>query len=133
MRQSTFDTMLRLRVNVPTPDPDIVIVDIDEKTLAAMSADYGRWPWPRQVLAEFLQNVEAQQPKAVVFDVLFSDPDIQNPDSDAYFNEVVAGTSNSYFPMLRLPMSTMRCRNCRPPVYRGRSRVSGLSPMPVWP
>lgn len=103
MRQTTFDTMLRLRVNVPAPDPDIVIVDIDEKTLAAMAADYGRWPWPRQVLAEFLENVEAQQPKAVVFDVLFSDPDIQNPDSDAYFNEVVAGTTNTFFPMLRLP------------------------------
>lgn len=103
MRQTTFDTMLRLRVNVPKPDPNIVIVDIDEKTLAAMAADYGRWPWPRQVLAEFLQNVEAQQPKAVVFDVLFSDPDIQNPDSDAYFNEVVAGTGNTFFPMLRLP------------------------------
>lgn len=102
MRQSSFDTMLRLRVNVPKPDPDIVIVDIDEKTLAAMAADYGRWPWPRQVLAEFLQNVEAQQPKAVVFDVLFSDPDIQNPDSDAYFNEVIGGTSNTFFPMLRL-------------------------------
>lgn len=102
MRQTTFDTMLRLRVNVPKPDPDIIIVDIDEKTLAAMAADYGRWPWPRQVLAEFLENVETQQPKAVVFDVLFSDPDIQNPDSDAYFNEVIGGTSNTFFPMLRL-------------------------------
>lgn len=102
MRQSSFDTMLRLRVNVPKPDPDIIIVDIDEKTLAAMAADYGRWPWPRQVLGEFLEKVEAQQPEAVVFDVLFSDADIQNPDSDAYFNEVIAGTNNSFFPMLRL-------------------------------
>ncbi|MGH8494266.1 MAG: CHASE2 domain-containing protein [Moraxellaceae bacterium] len=102
MRQSSFDTMLRLRVNVPKPDPDIIIVDIDEKTLAAMAADYGRWPWPRQVLGEFLEKVEAQQPKAVVFDVLFSDADIQNPDSDAYFNEVIAGTNNTFFPMLRL-------------------------------
>lgn len=102
MRQSSFDTMLRLRVNVPTPDPDIIIVDIDEKTLAAMAADYGRWPWPRQVLGEFLEKVEAQAPKAVVFDVLFSDADIQNPDSDAYFNEVIAGTDNTFFPMLRL-------------------------------
>jgi adenylate cyclase len=102
MRQSSFDSMLRLRVNVPKPDPDIIIVDIDEKTLAAMAADYGRWPWPRQVLGEFLEKVEAQQPKAVVFDVLFSDADIQNPDSDAYFNEVIAGTNNTFFPMLRL-------------------------------
>lgn len=102
MRQSSFDLMLRLRVNVPKPDPDIVIVDIDEKTLAAMAADYGRWPWPRQVLAEFLEKVNAQQPKAVVFDVLFSDPDIQNPDSDAYFNEVLANSPNVFLPMLRL-------------------------------
>lgn len=102
MRQSTFDMMLRLRVNVPKPDPDIIIVDIDEKSLAAMSADYGRWPWPRQVLAEFLEKVNAQQPKAVVFDVLFSDPDIQNPDSDAYFNEVLAASPHVFLPMLRL-------------------------------
>jgi CHASE2 domain-containing sensor protein len=102
MRQSTFDTMLRLRVNVPEPDPEIIIVDIDEKSLAAMSADYGRWPWPRQVLAEFLDNVKAQEPKAVVFDVLFSDPDIQNPDSDAYFNEVLGQSPNVFLPMLRL-------------------------------
>lgn len=102
MRQSSFDTMLRLRVNVPKPDTDIVIVDIDEKTLAAMAPEYGRWPWPRQVLGEFLEKVEAQKPKAVVFDVLFSDADIQNPDSDAYFNEVIAGSNNTFFPMLRL-------------------------------
>lgn len=102
MRQSTFDTMLRLRVHVPKADPDIIIVDIDEKTLAAMASDYGRWPWPRQVLAEFLEKVETQKPKAVVFDVLFSDADIQNPDSDAYFNSVIAGSDNVFFPMLRL-------------------------------
>lgn len=102
MRQGTFDLMLRLRVNVPAPDPDIIIVDIDEKSLAAMSADYGRWPWPRQVLAEFLEKVDAQQPKAVVFDVLFSDPDIQNPDSDAYFNDVLAQSPHVFLPMLRL-------------------------------
>lgn len=102
MRQSTFDTMLRLRVKVPKPDPNIIIVDIDEKSLAAMAVDYGRWPWPRQVLAEFLEKVETQKPQAVVFDVLFSDPDIQNPDSDAYFNEAIAAHRNVFLPMLRL-------------------------------
>lgn len=102
MRQTTFDLMLRMRLNVPKPDADIVIVDIDEKTLAAMAADYGRWPWPRQVLAEFLEEVNAQQPKAVVFDVLFSDPDIQNPDSDLYFNETLAQSDKVFLPMLRL-------------------------------
>lgn len=105
MRQSSYDTMMRLRVNVPSPSPDIVIIDIDEKSLAAMAPEYGRWPWPRQVLAEFVEKIGAQQPKAIVFDVLFSDPDIQNPDSDAYFNEVMAATPNTLFPMLRLDPS----------------------------
>jgi adenylate cyclase len=102
MRQKAFDFMVRHRVVQPAPDPDIVIVDIDEASLAALSSEYGRWPWPRQVMGEFLEHLEAQQPKAVVFDILFSDADVYNPDSDAYFNEVIAGTDNTYFPFVRL-------------------------------
>lgn len=105
MRQTSYDTMMRLRINVPAPAQDIVIIDIDERSLAAMAPEYGRWPWPRQVLAEFVERVQAQQPQAIVFDVLFSDADIQNPDSDAYFNEVMAANSNTLFPMLRLDPS----------------------------
>ena len=54
MRQSAYDAMIRYRVVQPQADPQIVIVDINEASLAAMAADYGRWPWPRQALGEFL-------------------------------------------------------------------------------
>ncbi len=50
MRQTAFDMMVRHRIIVPKPDRDIVIVDINEASLASMSKEYGRWPWPRQVL-----------------------------------------------------------------------------------
>jgi CHASE2 domain-containing sensor protein len=63
MRQKAFDLMVRNRLHVAKPATDIVIVDIDEKSLAAMAPDYGRWPWPRQVLAEFVEKIEAQQPR----------------------------------------------------------------------
>lgn len=102
MRQSSFDLMIKHRLVVAKPDPDIVIVDINEASLAAMAGDYGRWPWPRQVMGEFLEGLERQRPKAVVFDVLFSDPDVYNADSDAYFNDAVAATDNTFFPVLRL-------------------------------
>ncbi len=102
MRLAAFDLIVRLRVLVPKPDPQIVIVDINEASLAAMAQEYGRWPWPRQVLGEFLEQLEQQQPQAVVFDILFSDPDVYNRDSDAYFNAAVARTANTWFPMLRL-------------------------------
>jgi hypothetical protein len=40
-----------------------------------------------------------------VFDIVFSDADIYNADSDAYFNEVIADSDNTFFPILRLDAS----------------------------
>ena len=124
MRHRGYDLVVKNRVLVPEPDPQIVIVDVDEASLAALAKDYGRWPWPRQVFGEFLEQVQAQKPQAVVFDILFSDPDVFNPDSDAYFNEVVAGTKNVYFPMLRLPAANDALSQLRP------AQVPGLKPLP---
>lgn len=123
MRDKAFDLMVKNRVIVPKPDPDIVIVDINEASLSAMAGEYGRWPWPRQVLGEFLENIEAQQPKAVVFDILFSDPDIFNPDSDAYFNDVIAGTKNTFFPMLRLAPESDHLSKITPDQIPGINRI----------
>ena len=69
MRQAAFDMMVRYRIIVPRPDREIVIVDINEASLASMAKEYGRWPWPRQVFGEFLEQLEKQHPKAVVFDI----------------------------------------------------------------
>lgn len=124
MRQAAFDTMVRYRLVVPKPDPDIVIVDINEASLAAMAKDYGRWPWPRLVLGEFLEQIEKQQPKAVIFDILFSDADVYNPDSDAYFNDAIAATGNTYFPMLRLDPASDSLSRIKP------SMIPGVTPMP---
>ena len=105
MRDKAFDFMVKHRVLAPKADADIVIVDINEASLSAFAKEYGRWPWPRQVLGEFVENIQAQNPKAIVFDIVFSDADIYNADSDAYFNEVIAGTTNTFFPILRLDPS----------------------------
>ena len=105
MRDKAFDFMVKHRVLQPKADPDIVIVDINEASLATFAKEYGRWPWPRQVLGEFVENIQAQKPKAVVFDIVFSDADIYNADSDAYFNDVIAGSDNTFFPILRLDTS----------------------------
>jgi adenylate cyclase len=105
MRDKAFDFMVKHRVIKPKPDANIVIVDINEPSLAAFAKEYGRWPWPRQVLGEFVENIQAQNPKAIVFDIVFSDADIYNPDSDAYFNEVITACENCFFPILRLDPS----------------------------
>ena len=105
MRDKAFDFMVKNRVLQPKADKDIVIVDINEASLAAFAKEYGRWPWPRQVLGEFVENIQAQNPKAIVFDIVFSDADIYNADSDTYFNDVIAACQNCFFPILRLDTS----------------------------
>lgn len=102
MRDKAFDLMVRHRIVKPQADQNIVIIDINEASLANMAKDFGRWPWPRQVLGELVENIQAQQPKAIVFDIVFSDADVYNPDSDAYFNDVVTACAQCYFPILRL-------------------------------
>lgn len=119
MKQGAFDMMVKYRLSVPEADPDIVIVDIDEASLSAMAKEYGRWPWPRQVLGEFVEQIEKQHPKAVVFDILMSDADIYNPDSDAYFNAAIAATDNTYFPMLRLDSADDALSELKPGMIPG--------------
>jgi CHASE2 domain-containing sensor protein len=123
MRQKSYDLVVKNRLLKPSADRDIVIVDIDEKSLAAMAKEYGRWPWPRQVLGEFLEHVAQQQPAAVVFDILFSDPDVFNPDSDAYLNEALAGTDRAFLAYLRLPAKDDGLSQLRPEMIPGAAKT----------
>lgn len=97
-----FDTLIAKRLFYPKADPEIVIIDIDEASLAGMAPEFGRWPWPNQVLGELVQGIEPQKPRAIVFDILFSDPDVQRPQSDAAFNAAIEQSTTTFFPMLRL-------------------------------
>lgn len=96
------DMVVRRVAQSLKPDPDIVIVDIDEASLAAMQDTAGSWPWPRAVHGELLQGIARQQPRAIVFDILFSEPDRYRPESDQFFNEVLHDMRNVYFPMAQL-------------------------------
>ena len=55
---------------------DVIIIDIDEKSLGK----FGQFPWSRSVFAKIIENVSATNPKAIGFDVFFSEKDKQSPD-----------------------------------------------------
>jgi adenylate cyclase len=97
-----LDAFVRAHAARLEPDPEFVVVDIDEKSLARMQDIAGSWPWPRAVHAELLEAIAAQQPQAVVFDILFAEADKFRPESDALFAEAAKRHRRSYFPMVRL-------------------------------
>lgn len=83
-----YDWVLR-RIHTPTPTGDVVVVAIDDASLSTL----GRWPWPRNTLAQLLDKITVAQPAAVGLDLLLAEagpcavqcaqPDVPLPDHDA--------------------------------------------------
>jgi adenylate cyclase len=96
------DAFARLHARGIAPDPDIVLVDIDDASLARMGELADRWPWPRSVHGELAAGIAAQKPRAIVFDVMFAEPDRTRPEHDALFNDLLRPLANVYFPTARL-------------------------------
>jgi len=69
------DWLMRQRGPLPVPS-DIAIVAIDEKSIGA----FGRFPWPRQVLAKTIEALRGSDPKVIAVDVLLPDPTSQEND-----------------------------------------------------
>ena len=100
-----LDAFVKHQAAALAPDPEIVLVNIDEKSLVTMeggSIGAGRFPWPREVYATLIEGLAAQQPRAIVFDIMFSEPDRFRPQSDQAFIETASRHENIYYPMVRL-------------------------------
>ena len=69
-----FDTYQRLKPRV-WAGSDIVIVDLDEASIR----EVGQWPWPRTALAEMTDRLHELGAAAIVFDIVFSEPDRTSP------------------------------------------------------
>ncbi len=98
----SLDLAIKYRLAAPPASKDIVIIDIDERSLADLAADYGRWPWPRDVVAELLLALEDQGAASVALNLMLSDKDINNPESDELLNAVACELKRTTFSMTRL-------------------------------
>ena len=88
--QKAGDLLLALNAERRAPSDKVVIVDIDQKSLELMNDFAGSWPWPRSVHGELIDQIAAQQPRAIGFDVFFNELDVYRPEHDAAFADAVA-------------------------------------------
>lgn len=73
MQNDVFDTFNMLS---PRPPGDsVIIVDIDEVALEI----YGQWPWPRNIMADLVNNLTMMEAKVIAFDGVFAEPDRTSP------------------------------------------------------
>jgi len=116
------DWLIRQRATQQTPDPNLVVIDIDDASLQALSGEAGKWPWPRSLHAELLEYLLAQKPRAVAFDILFSEPDNYRPDADAYLAEVISKSQSVYLAALQ----QQPAEHSQPPLLASYPMQAGL-------
>ncbi len=75
VRYMVFDAYNRLEPR--EAGQDVFVVDLDETSMAR--PELGQWPWPRDILADLVERLEAAGARAVTFDMVFAEPDRTSP------------------------------------------------------
>jgi adenylate cyclase len=75
LREFAFDTFQRVMPRQVDGDLGVAIVDIDEASLA----QFGQWPWPRNLVAEMVDKLTKAGAAVIAFDVVFAEPDRSSP------------------------------------------------------
>ena len=79
--------------------PDIVLVAIDEPSLKT----FGRWPWPRDRHGYMVRYLQEAGARAIVFDILFLEPDTEDEVFDKDFATELQAAGNVFLPFLMEP------------------------------
>jgi adenylate cyclase len=70
LRNATFDQYQRWHPRGDDALP-VQIVDIDDESLQRI----GQWPWPRERVAQLIDEINRQQPASTAMDIVFAEPD----------------------------------------------------------
>lgn len=96
------DVFMRRHAAGFAADPDIVIVDADDASMIGMQEIAGLWTWPREIHADLIDALAEFQPRAIVFDIAFSERDMRQPKSDARLSEAIGTYPQVYLPAVQL-------------------------------
>ena len=69
----SYDLMMNFRSD-PGASNEVVIVDIDNDSIEKL----GRWPWPRSLLAEIINKINAGEPRVIGLNIILSEREESN-------------------------------------------------------
>lgn len=77
------------------PSDKIIFLDIDNYSLDTVNKSEGPWPWKRDIWHDTLKLLLLGEPKAILFDVLLTETDKENPESDKQLAFLVKEFTNT--------------------------------------
>lgn len=96
----TWDLRLELGADPEKAAGDIVLILIDQQSLDAYSEQQGlSWPWPRQMYAYMLDYLQQGGARAVVLDLIFSEPSVWGVEDDVQLAQAMLRAENVFLPV----------------------------------
>ena len=95
-----YDVLTRIKRSTPAKRSDVVIVVIDQNSLSFFNQNKQGWPWPRDFYARLTHYLTVRGANAVIFDIFFSENDIDRmnaADGDNAFGEAVTESEKTFF------------------------------------
>lgn len=93
----SFDLRSKMVQADDSASKDVAVILIDEASIKMMNLLYGRWPWPREVHGEVIKFLSLGKPKAIVYDILFTERSDEY--NDKSLAKATSDTGNVYHAM----------------------------------
>ena len=97
MEHLAYDTGVKLTPSDPASTKGIAIVAIDDDSIR----EIGRWPWPRNILAEMITQLSEAGAKVIGLQIFLSEP--QTDPGLTYFRELREFIGSTEFPPEAVP------------------------------
>jgi adenylate cyclase len=96
-RLKTLDLLFR-HVPLAKASPQVVVVTVDQGDLDFFKNQGVVWPWPRQLYAHIIDYCRQCGARAVIFDLLFTEPSSYGPEDDHRLAQAAAAAGNVILP-----------------------------------
>ncbi len=99
IEQNSFDMRQAIASKYKTFDNNIVVLGIDDPTYEYIMDKFGSWPISRKIWADTIELLEKSDAKAIVFDLSFLKPNLNDAASDKALVYAASKYNNVYFAM----------------------------------
>jgi adenylate cyclase len=92
----TLDILFR-RAPLPPASPQVVLVTVDQPDIDLFKEQGINWPWPRQLYGPIIDFCRRGGARAVIFDLLYTEPSFYGPEDDQELAKAAAAAGNAVF------------------------------------
>jgi adenylate cyclase len=95
----TYEHLCRLNATSLSAPGNIVLVVIDQSSLESAKRQGINWPWPRQMYAPIVQFCGLSGARAVVIDILFTEPSSYGMEDDQLLAQALKQNGRAFLPL----------------------------------